>query len=184
MDEIHRYEGTINQFTGDGVMALWGANEAREDDPQRAIHAALDMQAQLAAFREARDLSLAMRVGIHTGPALLGGVAGLLVARWILDFLLSLISSGSHLPVGLDPRVLGFTLVVSVLTALLFGLVPARRASRVDVDPALKSQAVIAGEPLRGLSLRKGLVVSQVAALYPVWRAARMGVLEAIRSRE
>jgi predicted permease len=95
--------------------------------------------------------------------ALLGGGAGLLVARWILDFLLSLISSGSRLPVGLDPRVLGFTLVVSVLTALLFGLVPARRAARVDVDPALKSQAVIAGEPLRGFSLRKGLVISQVA---------------------
>jgi predicted permease len=95
--------------------------------------------------------------------ALLGGVAGLLVARWILDFLLSLISSSPTLAVSLDPRVLGFTLGISVLTALLFGLIPARRATRVDLDPALKSQNVIPGEPLQGLSLRQGLVISQVA---------------------
>jgi predicted permease len=95
--------------------------------------------------------------------ALLGGAAGLLVARWILAFLLSLISAGPTLEVDLDPRVLAFTLGVSVVTALLFGLVPARRAARVDLDPALKSQSVIPGEPLRGLSLRKSLVISQVA---------------------
>ncbi len=95
--------------------------------------------------------------------ALLGGAAGLLVARWILAFLLSLISAGSTLAVGLDLRVLTFTLGVSVGTALLFGLVPARRAARVDLDPALKSQNVISGEPLRGFSLRKSLVISQVA---------------------
>ena len=41
MDEIHRYEGTINQFTGDGVMALFGAPVAHEDHAQRACYAAL-----------------------------------------------------------------------------------------------------------------------------------------------
>ena len=40
MDEIHRYEGTINQFTGDGVMALFGAPVAHEDHAQRACYAA------------------------------------------------------------------------------------------------------------------------------------------------
>jgi len=44
MDEIHRYEGTINQFTGDGVMALFGAPVAHEDHAQRACHAALSIQ--------------------------------------------------------------------------------------------------------------------------------------------
>ena len=44
MDEIHRYEGTINQFTGDGVMALFGAPVAHEDHGQRACHAALSFQ--------------------------------------------------------------------------------------------------------------------------------------------
>ena len=44
MDEIHKYEGTINQFTGDGVMALFGAPVAHEDHAQRACYAALFVQ--------------------------------------------------------------------------------------------------------------------------------------------
>ena len=44
MGEIHKYEGTINQFTGDGVMALFGAPVAHEDHAQRACHAALSIQ--------------------------------------------------------------------------------------------------------------------------------------------
>ena len=47
MDEIHRYEGTINQFRGDGVMALFGAPIAHEDHAQRACHAALAIQKAL-----------------------------------------------------------------------------------------------------------------------------------------
>jgi class 3 adenylate cyclase/tetratricopeptide (TPR) repeat protein len=66
--------GTIDKHIGDAVMALWGVDKAREDDPERAIRAALAMQAELAAFREERDAKLAMRVGINTGPVLLGEV--------------------------------------------------------------------------------------------------------------
>ena len=47
MDEIHKYEGTINQFTGDGVMALFGAPVAHEDHAQRACYAALAIQKAL-----------------------------------------------------------------------------------------------------------------------------------------
>jgi class 3 adenylate cyclase len=71
---IVSHGGSIDKHMGDGVMALWGAGEAREDDPERAIRAGLEMRAELAAFREAQGLPLAMRVGIHTGAALLGGV--------------------------------------------------------------------------------------------------------------
>ena len=42
--EVHRFEGTINQYTGDGVMALFGAPIAHEDAPRRAVHAALAIQ--------------------------------------------------------------------------------------------------------------------------------------------
>jgi hypothetical protein len=50
MGEIHRYEGTINQFTGDGVMALFGAPVAHEDHAQRACHAALSIQKAMAKY--------------------------------------------------------------------------------------------------------------------------------------
>jgi predicted permease len=118
--------------------------------------------------------------------ALLGGALGLLVARWVLDFLLSLIPSGPDLAVGLDPHVLTFTLGVSVLTALLFGLVPARRATRVDLDPALKSQNVIPGEPARGFGLRGGLVISQVALslLLLIMAGLFLRSLQNLRSQE
>ncbi len=66
--------GMIDKHIGDAVMALWGVDAAREDDPERAMRAALAMQAELAAFREERDIQLAMRIGINTGPALLGEV--------------------------------------------------------------------------------------------------------------
>ena len=52
MDEIHRYEGTINQFTGDGVMALFGAPVAHEDHAQRACHAALSIQKAMVEYGE------------------------------------------------------------------------------------------------------------------------------------
>src|SRR5210317_734407 len=52
MDEVHKYEGTINQFTGDGVMALFGAPVAHEDHGQRACHAALSIQKAIEGYGE------------------------------------------------------------------------------------------------------------------------------------
>ncbi len=66
--------GMIDKHIGDCVMALFGAPTAHEDDPERAIRAALAMQEALAAFRQERQAALAMRIGINTGPVLLGGV--------------------------------------------------------------------------------------------------------------
>jgi len=58
MDEIHKYEGTINQFTGDGVMALFGAPVAHEDHAQRACHAALSIQKALEVFEKKQRKTL------------------------------------------------------------------------------------------------------------------------------
>src|SRR5262245_54341892 len=67
-------DGTIDKHIGDAVMALFGAPAAREDDPERAVRAALAMQEALGAFRQERQVGLAMRIGINTGPVLLGQV--------------------------------------------------------------------------------------------------------------
>ena len=68
--------GRIDKHIGDAVMALFGAPRAQEDDPERAIRSALAMQAELSAFNEANRLPalLRMRIGLNTGPVLLGTV--------------------------------------------------------------------------------------------------------------
>jgi class 3 adenylate cyclase len=64
--EVHRFEGTINQYTGDGIMALFGAPIAHEDSPRRAVHAALGMQRALRDFgrelQAQRGFGLQMRI--------------------------------------------------------------------------------------------------------------------------
>lgn len=71
---ITEHGGFIDKHIGDAVMALWGAETAHENDPEQAIRAALAMQTELAAFRDDRQVDLAMRIGINTGPVLLGQV--------------------------------------------------------------------------------------------------------------
>ena len=76
--EVHRFEGTINQYTGDGVMALFGAPIAHEDGPRRAVHTALAIQHVLDdVSREVESRlgrPLQMRVGINTGPVVIGKI--------------------------------------------------------------------------------------------------------------
>src|SRR6266567_2575337 len=76
--EVHRFEGTINQYTGDGVMALFGAPIAHEDAPRRAVHAALGIQRAIGAYGKELKAQggpdLQMRIGINTGPALVGRI--------------------------------------------------------------------------------------------------------------
>src|SRR5262245_55537465 len=76
--EVHRFEGTINQYTGDGVMALFGAPVAHEDGPRRAVHAALGIQRAVRDYslelQAQRGLLLQMRIGINTGPVVVGKI--------------------------------------------------------------------------------------------------------------
>jgi class 3 adenylate cyclase len=78
MDEIHRYEGTINQFTGDGVMALFGAPVAHEDHAQRACHAALSIQKAIGEYgeriKEDYGVEFKMRIGLNSGPVIVGSI--------------------------------------------------------------------------------------------------------------
>src|SRR5262245_15527429 len=76
--EVHRFEGTINQYTGDGVMALFGAPIAHEDSPRRAVQAALGIQRAMGAYaarlQGERGLTLAMRIGLNTGSVVVGRI--------------------------------------------------------------------------------------------------------------
>ena len=76
--KVHDYEGTVNEMTGDGIMALFGAPIALEDAPQRAIRSAYSIHREMSKFSEKIKqekegiLPLKMRVGIHTGPVIVG----------------------------------------------------------------------------------------------------------------
>jgi class 3 adenylate cyclase/tetratricopeptide (TPR) repeat protein len=78
--KVHDYEGTVNEMTGDGIMALFGAPIALEDAPQRAIRSSLAIHREMAKFsdkmrQEEKDLPpIKMRIGIHTGPVVVGTV--------------------------------------------------------------------------------------------------------------
>ena len=78
MENIHRFEGTINQFTGDGIMALFGAPVAHEDHAQRACHAALSIQNALQAYgadlKKKYGVDFLMRIGLNSGPVVVGSI--------------------------------------------------------------------------------------------------------------
>jgi class 3 adenylate cyclase len=75
---VHRYEGTINQFTGDGIMALFGAPITHEDHAIRALETALTIQTEAAGYGEAVQrrfgLPFQMRIGINTGTVVVGRI--------------------------------------------------------------------------------------------------------------
>jgi hypothetical protein len=78
MAAVHRFEGTVNQVLGDGIMALFGAPIAHEDHALRACYAALVMQAAMQPYteevRRSRGLELRMRVGLNSGEVVVRAI--------------------------------------------------------------------------------------------------------------
>jgi class 3 adenylate cyclase/tetratricopeptide (TPR) repeat protein len=80
MRQVHDFGGTVNEMTGDGIMALFGAPVALEEAPQRAIRASLSIHQEMASLtdrlRKTKDdlPPIQMRIGIHTGPVVVGSL--------------------------------------------------------------------------------------------------------------
>jgi class 3 adenylate cyclase len=77
-DGAHRFEGTVNQYTGDGIMALFGAPIAHEDHAQRACYAALHLQQELRCYadeiRLEHGLGFSVRMGLNSGEVVVGKI--------------------------------------------------------------------------------------------------------------
>ncbi|HLJ71144.1 MAG TPA: adenylate/guanylate cyclase domain-containing protein, partial [Roseiarcus sp.] len=75
---LHRFGGFPDKFIGDALLALFGAPTAHEDDPERALHAALDMAERIARlgenWRARLGSPLALHIGVNTGPVVAGGI--------------------------------------------------------------------------------------------------------------
>ena len=78
MDEVHRHEGTINQFTGDGIMALFGAPVAHEEHAQSACRASLAIQKAMTPYGEKIEretgAEFKMRIGLNSGQVIVGSI--------------------------------------------------------------------------------------------------------------
>jgi predicted permease len=134
----------------------------------------------LIARGEGRQREIALRLALGAGRvrlvrqlmteslilALAGGAAGLALASWTLSVIVNSIpedQGASGLTSQLDYRVLIFACVVSVLTGVLFGLVPAIRATRTDLQSVLKDQGVNVSGGRANVRVRKFLLTSQIA---------------------
>ena len=77
-DGVHRFEGTVNQYTGDGIMALFGAPIAHEDHAQRACYAALWLRDEISRYvtevKRDHGVGFATRMGLHSGEVVVGKI--------------------------------------------------------------------------------------------------------------
>ena len=71
---VQKYDGTIDKFIGDEIMALFGAPQAHENDPERALRSALEMMDRMSSFNQEHGTELSLHIGVNTGPVVTGAI--------------------------------------------------------------------------------------------------------------
>jgi class 3 adenylate cyclase/tetratricopeptide (TPR) repeat protein len=137
MDAVHRYEGTVNQVMGDGIMALLGAPIAHEDHAVRACYAALAMQAAVrqyaAEVQRTKGVPLHMRVGLNSGEVVVRAVGSDLR----MDY--SAIGQTTHLAARMEQMAMpGSTLLTAETLRLVEGLVQVTALGPLPVKGLVK----------------------------------------------
>src|SRR5437016_632930 len=138
---IDRYEGTTARLMGDAIFALFGAPIAHEDDPQRAVSAGLEIVAAMGAYREKHvadpDRELNVRVGINTGPVVVGEVGSDLRVEYTA--MGDAVNVAARMEQTAEPGTVQITADTARLVSVSFDLGPPR-----DVEVKGKAQPVAA----------------------------------------
>ena len=132
MEAVHRYEGTVNQVMGDGIMALFGAPLAHEDHAVRACYAALRMQEAMKRYAEAarqgHGVNVQIRVGLHSGEVVVRAIGSDLH----MDY--TAVGQTTHLAARMEQLASpGSIVLTSATMELVEGLVAARSLGAVPV---------------------------------------------------
>jgi class 3 adenylate cyclase/pimeloyl-ACP methyl ester carboxylesterase len=152
MEAVHRYEGTVNQVMGDGIMALFGAPIAHEDHAVRACYAALTMQHAVGRYaeevRRQQGLDVQMRVGLHSGAVVVRAISNDLQLEY------SAVGQTTHLAARMEQLARpGTTLITADTLRLVAGLV---RVTALGPIPVKGLPAPVEVYELVGVSTLRG----------------------------
>jgi len=175
MDAVHRYEGTVNQVLGDGIMALFGAPLAHEDHALRACYAALAMQAALrdyaAEVRRTHDLAVQHRIGLNSGEVVVRTIHNDLH----MDY--SAVGQTTHLAARMEQLAPPGTIVLTAATVrLVEGLVRVKALGPMPVKGLVEPVEV--WELLGASGIRRRLQAATARGLTPfVGRQTELAIL-------
>jgi predicted ATPase/class 3 adenylate cyclase len=176
MAAVHRYEGTVNQVMGDGIMALFGAPLAHEDHAVRACYAALAMQAAMQRYadevRRTQGITVQMRVGLNSGEVVVRAIGNDLH----MDY--SAVGQTTHLAARMEQLATpGSSLLTAATLRLVEGLVQVTALGQVPVKGLAEPVEVF--ELVGASALRRRLQVAVARGLSPF--VGRQPELEALQ---
>ena len=162
MDAVHRYEGTVNQVLGDGIMALFGAPLAHEDHALRACYAALAMQTAMRRYaeemRRTQGLEVQLRVGLNSGEVVVRAIGNDLH----MDY--SAVGQTTHLAARMEQLAIPGSIRLTAATLrLVEGLVVVQALGPVPVKGVTDPVEVF--ELVRASTIRRRLQASVVRGL-------------------
>src|SRR5690349_10240939 len=185
MEAVHRYEGTVNQLMGDGIMALFGARLAHEDHAVRACYAALAMQQAISRYTEQirRDhgVEVQIRIGLNSGEVVVRTIGSDLR----MDY--SAIGQTTHLAARMEQLAPPGSIYLAPETLRLAeGMIQVAARGPVSVkglsQPVVVFELLGAGPPRRRLqaAAARGLTrfvgrQTEMEALYEAWERAGTG---------
>ena len=165
MDAVHRYEGTVNQVLGDGIMALFGAPLAHEDHALRACYAALAMQEEMRRYRrrvgQSEELGLQIGIGVNSGEVVVRSIDNDLNVDY------SALGHTTHLAARMQELAAGGTILMTSSTLRqVEGFVQVKSVGAVQVKGV--SRPVEAFEAVAATTARTRVQAAAVRGLTPL----------------